>query len=259
MCMSARRLSVVAICLTLGLWLGQGGVSVVAAAHAEEPQADLTYFYRQPSPERVARIVAAFNASGSAEKPNAGLVGFLAAVFLKYPDAIGRMIPAGLDPRVQAMVAAALWLGGQHARATEVLDDLRRSGNEAPNLVDFPAGLDAVRAQGAEQFDLLWGASFATGDPRYCAKILEQYARVANEDGNAEDLVAIVRARATNADLRWLAAKRGSAKFVELAVASSALWSLRSNALQHEFVRAMVDAYVKAHPGEPAAKALTQH
>jgi tetratricopeptide (TPR) repeat protein len=119
-----------------------------------------------------------------------------------------------------------------------------------------PASLDAVVATGPREFDLLWGASFASGDPRYCLKILDHFVGVANVDGNAEDMITIARNIGTGADLHWVVAKRGADKGGALIAQSTALWALNSNAHQHEFVRNAVGQYIAQHPGEPASKAL---
>jgi hypothetical protein len=102
----------------------------------------------------------------------------------------------------------------------------------------------------------MWGASFASGDPRYCSRILDRFASVANVDGNADDMVRIAWSYGTGADVRWVVEKRGPDKAHELISQSSALWALDSNARQHEFVRDAVGKYINAHPGEPASKAL---
>ena len=112
------------------------------------------------------------------------------------------------------------------------------------------------RSTGPNEFDILWGASFASGDPRYALKILDHFATVANADGNAEDMVNIARKFGTGADKQWLVQKRGATKAAELLTQSTALWGLYSNSLQHEFIRSAVGRYLGQHPEEPASKAL---
>ncbi len=153
-----------------------GGTHIFAASTDEAASAsgvDMTFFYKNPSPERIAKLVVFFNTLNQPDKPSA-----------------------------------------------------------QPPTIGFLAG--------PNEFDILWGASFASGDPRYALKILEHFATVANVDGNAADMVNVAGNFGTGADTRWLVQKRGANKAVELIAQSTALWALYSNSLQHEFVRSAV-------------------
>ena len=261
---SFRKVALPVMFLVAGAASVESWNPFVPAARAEEAtpvsEADVTYFYQHPSPAGVARLMPYFNGLSHSDKPFADppTIGFLAAALQRYPDDIDEMIPAGLSPRMLGIVAVSLRLAGQGAKAQSIVDHLKASGASAPDLERIPSSLEAVPAAGPSEFDMLWGASFATGDPRYCSKILARYAAVANVDGNAEDILAIVKTIGARppADLHWVAAKHGAEKARELATISSALWALDSNAHQHEFVRVAVDDYVRAHPTEPASKAL---
>jgi tetratricopeptide (TPR) repeat protein len=257
-----------AISSAILLLAGAGSILTcgVPTARAEQStpvsEADFTYFYKNPSVERAARLLRYFDDQVQSRKPGVEppIIGFLAGAFAKYPGDIDAMIPEGLSPRMQGTVAMSLRLAGQDARARSIVDRLKASGAAVPDLSAMPASLDAVPAAGPSEFDLLWGASFATADPRYCSKILTRFAATANVDGNADDILAIARGLSDpdnhDAALHRIVDKRGSTVARELIVASSALWALNSNAAQHEFVRSVVHDYVTAHPNEPASKAL---
>ena len=255
----------------LAIVLGIGAVGAVAvanhgavipAASAEETttvsEADMTFFYKNPSPERVARLIVYFNTLIQPDKPSTEppAIGFLAAAFQRYPSDIDKMIPERLSATMQQVVVTSLRLAGQDTKARSVADRLRASGSAVPDLARMPSSLDAIEAIGPSEFDLLWGASFASGDPRYCLKILDRFAAVANVDGNADDMVTIARTYGTEADRHWVVEKRGPDKARELIIQSSSLWALDSNARQHEFVRVALGKYVNSHPQEPASKAL---
>ena len=233
---------------------------IVSTARAAETtsvsDADMTYFYKNPSPEGVARLMAYFD--GISDKPDAHppTIGFLAAAFQRYPSDIDKMIPEGLSPRMLGEVAIALQLAGQGARAQSIVDHLRESGAALPDLRRIPLILDAVTATGPSEFDMFWGASFASGDPRYSLKILDHFAAIANVDGNAEDMVTIARSYGTGADMGWLVKKRGADEARNLIEQSTALWAINSNVRQHEFIRVAVGKYVAQHFEEPASKAL---
>jgi hypothetical protein len=234
-------------------------VSPVRAEQADPvSEADVTYFYRNPSPARLAQLMAYFNTIAESGKPFAQppLIGFLAAAFQKYPGDIDTLLPADLSLPMLEIVEYSLRLAGQDAKARLIAERLKSRGAAAPDFTDVPASLDAVAAAGPSEFDMLWGASFASGDPRYCSKILAQFAAVANVDGNANDMLAIAKTAGTGADLHWVADKRGVDKARELTGMSSALWSLNANARQHTFVRKVVSDYIQAHPAEPASRAL---
>jgi hypothetical protein len=233
--------------------------TVIPTASAAETttvsEADITFFYKNPSPERVTRLIVSFNTLIQPDKPSTEppIIGFLAAAFQRYPSDIDKMIPEGLSATMQQVVATSLRLAGQDTKARSVVDHLKASGSAVPDLARIPSSLDAVEAIGPSEFDLLWGASFATADPRYCLKILDRFAAVANVDGNADDMVTIARTYGTGADRHWVVEKRGPDKARELIIQASALWALDSNARQHEFVRVALGKYINAHPQEPAA------
>jgi hypothetical protein len=246
--------------LIAGAVLIDSSKHVVSTARAAETasvsEAEMTYFYKNPSPEGVARLIGYFE--GLSDKPGAEppMIGFLAAAFQRYPTDIDAMIPAGLSAPMLGVVAVSLQLAGQGERAQSMVDRLRKSGAAAPDLARIPSSLDAVAATGPSEFDMFWGASFATGDPRYCVKIIEHFAAIANVQGNAEDMVTIVRGRGTRADMHWLDVKRGADEARNLIEQSTALWALDSNVRQHEFIRVAVAKYISQHPEEPASKAM---
>jgi tetratricopeptide (TPR) repeat protein len=249
-----------AILLIAGAALIDSPDLIVSTARAAETtavsEADMTYFYKNPSPEGVARLIGYFDGLGDKPGAQPPMIGFLAAAFQRYPSDIDAMIPAGLSSRTLGVVAVSLQLAGQSEKAQSLVDRLRKSGAAAPNLARIPSSLDAVAATGPSEFDMFWGASFATGNPRYCMKIIEHFATVANVEGNAEDMVTIVRGYGTRADMNWLAGKHGADKARNLIEQSTALWALNSNVRQHEFIRVAVAEYISQHPEEPASKAL---
>jgi tetratricopeptide (TPR) repeat protein len=221
-------------------------------------EADMTFFYKNPSPGRIPALIlyldTLMQSNNASAQPAA--IGFLAAAFQRYQGDIDKMIPDGLSTTMQRIVATSLRLAGQDAKARSMANHLGDGGAAAPDWTRVPSSLDAVTVTGPSEFDLMWGASFATGDPRYCSRILDRFASIANVAGNAEDMARIARSYGTGADLHWVVEKRGPDKARELISQSSALWALDSNARQHEFVRNAVGQYINAHPEEPASKAL---
>ena len=239
-------------------WIVSPAWAAEATQTASVSEADLTYFYKAPSPERAARLITYFDSLRAAEKEGTRppLMGFFAAVFQQYPADIDKIIPESISPQMSGLLAVSLRLGGQQAKAQSRVATLKSKNDEAPDLARIPSSLDAVEAVGPNEFDLLWGASFASGDPRYCSKILARFATTANVGDNADDLVRLARNRESGSDQQWVVEKRGRDNARELIIMSTALWALRSNAQQHVFVRQVLQQYVTAHPSEPATKAI---
>lgn len=232
-----------------------------APAHSADPKVDdlsqrISNFYQDPTPLGVARVLADFDKVGPQPGAVPPLIGFLSAAFKAFPSEIGQMIPEGMQPRMRGYVAIALRMAGKDRDAAKLVEGLRDEGVSKPDLSRYPPDIDLIMPRGPADFDLLWGASFASGDPKYCRKILARYVAFANEGDNVADMVAILASRVSKADLRPMLARVGEAKFRELVDVSTALWSLDSNAKQHDFVRKEIDVYISAHPKEPAAFAL---
>src|SRR6202453_2772964 len=228
------------------------------APAATVSDADMTYFYKNPSPARLSQLMAYFNTLAQSGKPFAQppMIGFLAAAFQKNPGDVDSLISADLSLPMLEIVGYSLQLAGQDAKERSIADRLTSRGAAPPDFTHAPSSLDAMLATGPTEFYMLWGASFATADPRYCSKILARFAGVANVDGNADAILAIAKAAGTGADMHWVVDKRGAAKARELINIASALWALNSNSQQHEFVRKVWGDYVQAHPTEPASKTL---
>jgi hypothetical protein len=79
------------ILLALGIASAFIGSTYVLAASPDEAAtasgADMTFFYKNPSPERVAKLVVFFNTVNQPDKPSVRppTIGFLAAAFQEYP------------------------------------------------------------------------------------------------------------------------------------------------------------------------------
>ena len=238
--------------------------ALMGAARAQTPtttlDTEMKYFYRAPSTEAVTKILKEFSHSPFVGNPASypPLTGFLAAFFSRHPESIDAIVSTDVDPRVLWPTAIALRLAGQGERAEAVSAQMRAAGLTPPKLDEIPVSLEMVRAQTPSDFDVLWGASFATGDPHYCLTILDAFRSYANKDNNASELVAVEAelVKGSNADLRWVRQKWGDAKTIALVYMATALWGLRSNAAQHEFVKLAIVRYVVNHPDEPAARAL---
>ena len=121
--------------------------------------------------------------------------------------------------------------------------------------------LRQAKANHPSSFDVLWAASFATGDPAYVRPIYDYYESVATLPGvDVRDLVSIfmLRHRPNKEAMEALKNKYPQDTFIRVVFASSALWSLDSNARRRKFVAAALSGYQKEKPGSPASAGLAE-
>jgi hypothetical protein len=235
-----------------------------AAQPAKAPPRDdlLTYFYKDPRSERLVGFLENYELSHEKWEAYPPLAGFFAVVFQRHPDWIDRLVPARFGPKVGTTLFAALRLSGQGARAQALRPRLAEAGLDPKLQAEFsglPARLDDLQVVTATHMDILWGASFASGDPRHARKLMDFLARIANRSERvaldvAKIAVAVMGGRKES--LGELRGRYGDNEFREIVFAATALWGLASNARQHDFVDRAVAAYIRQNPGTPATKAL---
>jgi len=243
---------------------------LTASAHAQQKQADpdaqlLTYFYKDPRPERLVGFAERYQLRSNADKWSAypPLVGFFAAVCTRYPIEFEGLVSLDLKPKMATAIAAAVRLCNNEAIATKLLPALQRNGADKDLIAAFaavPAKLDDVRITTPTHLDILWGASFASGDARYVATIVDYLEQTTNRsESTALDVAQTVLAMAGGPKeiLGQLREKYGADGARQIIYSASALWALQSNAKQHEFVKQCVMRYDADHPGTPATIALS--
>jgi len=247
-----------------------GGSLLSAPASAQQPPQSspvdtlLTTFYKDPRPERLTGLITQLQALPNAQNWQAypPLAGFLAFVFRAHPDQIAKLIPAKLDAKSAETISAALRMSGQQAAYDKFQPRLTQIGRDAQLTAAFanlPARLEDLRVTTPTHLDILWGASFASGDGKFVQMITEYFARTADLD----ELIAIDVARVVIAMaggpkeiLGQLRGQYGDVAARQIISAATALWALQANAREHEFVERVVAKYIADHPGTPAQKAL---
>ena len=231
------------------------------------PNADhelLTYFYKDPRPERLTGFLARFQETPVAEQPSAfpALTGFFAAVCTAHPDKFPSMVPANLKPKTAVAIAAAVRLCGNERVAAALKQTLEKSPPDEQTkagIASLPPRLSGLRVTHPMHLDILWSASFATANPAYVRLIYDYYESVAALPGvDVRDLVSIMtlRHRPNKEALEAIKNKYPQDTFIRVVFASSALWSLESNARQHTFVATALGGYEKEKPGSPASAGL---
>ena len=170
-----------------------------------------------------------------------------------------------MPPELNALNAealrAALQLSGNGAKAEQVRSKVKDTDARLKaELADLPARPEDLRIATPTHLDLLWGASFASGDGRYASTIIDYFAETANRS----ELIALHIAQVVVAQmggpkgpLEELRRKYDEATARQIIYAAAALWALQSNAKQHAFIEEVVAKYVAEHPDTPATKALS--
>jgi hypothetical protein len=218
----------------------------------------LTYFYKDPQPARLAGFLERYEKAAPSWNSFPPLVGFFAVVFRRSPDWTDRLIPAHPDGRTAMAIAAALQLSGQ-AKTRPRVQSSSSDPRLAAELAGLPLRLEDMRIVTPTHLDILWGASFASGDERYVRLIIDRLAATATRsEPIALDVTrtAVAMWGGPQDILGQLKGKYGEAEARDIIVASVAAWALGSNARRHEFVAKAVKKYIADHSGSHAAKVL---
>jgi len=248
-----------AICI-VAFMLGAAGPSSAQPAAEADP---LVYFYKDPRPDRLVGLLESTGRRPKFQNWQAypPLAGFFAVIFAADPASIDKLVPQSLDPMLVEALAAALQLSGNGPRANALLapggvrDDTLRA-----EFANLPARIEDLEIATPTHLDILWGASFASGDGRYARMIIDFFAETANR---SEDIaidvakVAIAMAGGPDEALTTLRGKYGDALTTEIIHAAAALWALHSNAEQHGFIDKTARDYLAEAPETPARRAIS--
>jgi hypothetical protein len=235
----------------------------VAQQRLSPSQELITYYYKDPRPERLVGYFETFGDLAASQKWNAypPITGFFAVVFRDNPAWIERLMPPELNALNTEALRAALQLSGNGAKAEQVGSKVKDTDARLKaEFADLPARLEDLRITTPTHLDLLWGASFASGDGRYAGMIIDYFAETANR---SEPIaihvaqVALAHMGGRQEPVQELRRRYDEATTRQIIYASAALWALQSNAKQHAFVDEVVAKYVAEHPDTPATKALS--
>lgn len=244
-----------------------GTLATAAAQQVSPPSSKtddtFTYFYRDPRPER---LVGWFDAYGK-EHPDweayPPVAGFFAVVFAAQPGWIERLVPAQLNARQAETISAALRLSSQPTVSKDLQARLVGAGTDptlAAQFAGLPNRLTNLRIATPTHLDILWGASFASGDGRYTLMIADFFARTTNRSepiALGVTRIAAAISRQNYNGLAQLKDKYEPGLLLEMTYAATAAWALTSNARQHAFVDRVVTRYISEHPGTLAVQLLS--
>jgi hypothetical protein len=216
----------------------------------------MNHYYEKPTD--IAWLLGDWEQAGGPARDS--MMGFLAGLFGKHPEQIKFATAAKLGRPAQAAVIQGLRLADRYPDAIAAA----KRWNWPPEQMAPITPVRPLRQAKPTQpgsFDVLWAASFATGDEVYVRPIYDFYDSVASTAGvDVRDIVALVmlRVRRDRETFDAIKQKYPQETLVRVISASSALWSLESNARQHKFVAAALDRYAKERPGSPTTDGLTE-
>lgn len=189
------------------------------------------------------------------------LAGFLAVIFKTDPQAISRLTPSTLTPKMADTIKAAIRLSGQ-TDISVIRERISAAGSDqmlSKEFANLPNTLDDLHIVTPTHLDILWGAFFASGSTQYIQMILDFFAQTANRSETiATDLARLTLATFGGPKTIYgeLREKYGSFGYT-MVVASAAQWGLLSNGQKHPIVRKVVNEYIAANPTSYAAQSLT--
>jgi hypothetical protein len=238
-----------------------------ASAFAQQgPPSDadklVSFLYKDPRPERLSAFLVQYENARPDGKWDAypPIAGLLAVTFRNHPDQIENLIPSALGPKTAATVVAALQLSGNAAAIQRIrprLQGVARDDQLAVEFANLPPRIEDLQIASPTHLDILWGASFAGGDPRFVQPIIGFYARTADRsEAIAIDVLKTAIGIAGGPPGPKLGPIYGNDLGREIVFAAIALWAIRSNCRQHVFVDEAVAKYIDDHPGTSATKGL---
>jgi hypothetical protein len=228
-----------------------------AVPSLRELETAVSRYYEKPLD--ILQFLARWEQSGGPGRD--AIMGFLAGVFVKHPAEIQRVTSAeNLGRMAQAAVVQGLRLADRYPEALGAAAGWGWPQNQIEQIIPVRP-LRQAAAEHPSTFDVLWAASFATGDEVYVRPIFDYYAATAgNWDIDVRDIVtiAIARHRPNKDAVEAIAKKYPRETTMRIVFAASALWSLESNARQHRFVADALDRYAKGHPHPTAERGLNE-
>ena len=223
----------------------------------------MMHFYTDPQPVRLVGFLERYAKKVQGWQPFPAVAGFLAIVFRQQPDWVGKLIPDQPDSRTAVAIAAALRLSGEPAIEPSLQSRLANAGVDPSlraELANLPLRLEELHVVTPTHLDVLWGASFASGDERYPRMVADFLAETANRS----ELIAIDVAKTELAMaggpreiLSQLVDKYGEQGARQIIFASTAAWGLISNAQQQPFIDTFLTKYIAAISGSGTAKILS--
>jgi hypothetical protein len=223
-------------------------------------QDSISFFYKVPDLKKIPEIIKYLETRGAMKNEDARLniMGFLAGLFIKHPDQVETFIEGQHSKGTQYVIAASLAFSGMNSRAIEFA---KRYGWPKPfqSTLGELRNLELMEVTQASTQDLMWGASFATGSKKYPNKVINALANgIKTGSFELRDILrsSVFSKLEKKNGRKALLKKYGERKFIELTLMGAALWSVASNAGQHEFVFQTVTERINQDPESDLAYLL---
>jgi hypothetical protein len=168
-------------------------LSAVSAAgqHDDEPERWLTYYYRDPQPDRLTPMIAQLSARGAFTNPTAvpPLVGFMMELFRSHPERLAAWSSelGALPAEDRLYVWWALW-NTQMPEALAALEARRAADPEGIAQVVAMRPLEPMSdpVMHPAHLDMLWGMFMATGDVAPVERVIDVLRDPLPKEGSPE-------------------------------------------------------------------------
>ncbi|CAN0541382.1 unnamed protein product, partial [Laminaria digitata] len=223
-----------------------------------------TFFYKQPNPDSVPRIIRLLSAEAMKDPDRQPpLIGLLSSIFRQFPDRVPEWVALADGQTAKGIVAQALWYADRQQEGLNAIREAGYSESSVEWLGRQPSTRLIFEISNADQLDILWGAFFGSGEVRYLFPIAEAIDRVSEDRRiDLEDVIfAASHVGRENARLRRDGEKYkrlGRRVLEDYSLAIAALWALGSNSTQHDMVRQYIEFRNDTGPDNPVAIALNR-
>lgn len=231
------------------------------AVAQQATQSPITYFYKNPDLDNLPRLVEGLVKRGTLDKRNnlPPVVGFLAALFERHPDRVDEWIAGQFSSKAQRVIGLGLAYSGHREQASAFAERNNWPPAYIERLKQQPDGLDNVQITGPTPLDIMWGASFATGDALFVNRILDMIEEgTHSSEFSVADILLVSNSMLARkaGQLKKLKERLGDQQALKLIPYGVALWAMNSNANQHAFIAEAVQARIKSDPTSDLAHAL---
>jgi len=232
------------------------GIRSAREAKAQALRATLFHYYEKPTD--FGRLLMDLDETGRGRLEF--VLGFLAGVFAKHPDAIEVAKSTKLGRDTQSAVFQSPRLAEKYPEAIVAAKQWGWPLDQMTRIEPVPP-LRQLRVEHRSILDALLGASLATGDEVYVRQIYDHYDSVASAgDVDIHDIVAValLKPRSDKDGVEALKRKYSKNALKRLNLASWALAMLKGQAREHKFVAEALDRYAKEKPGSPTNEGFAQ-
>jgi hypothetical protein len=218
-----------------------------------------TYFYKNPDIDGIPGLLRDLGNSevrkGRSVWPPS--IGFFAALFERNPEQVDAWVAGEFPFQLQWVIGSGLSLAGMRGKALEFAKRHDWPKQQMDLLRRQPTSLMTMPVASASDLDILWGASFVTGEAKFPGRMIDMVASALGEKGiSVAHLLRIARGPGNPPkNPEWLE-KYSRKQAIVLLVSGAALWALGSNAKQHEFVAEAVRGRISTEPDSDLSYAL---